>query len=166
MELTEAKAKFIETWGVMGTNWGINKTMGHIHALLMISIKPMNTDQIMSTLDISRGNVHINIIALQEWELTRKIKVEGCRKDYYEAEKDLWTAFTKIIKMRKKKELEPMIGVLDELKKLDCACPESSEFCKVIEDLHLFSTKADNALEHIISSKSSWLIGNYLKMSR
>jgi len=166
MELTEAKAKFIETWGIMGTNWGINKTMGHIHALLMISTKPLNTDQIMSTLDISRGNVHINIIALQEWELTRKIKQDGCRKDYYEAEKDLWTAFTKIIKQRKKKELEPMIGVLHELKKLDCECAESSEFCRVIEDLHLFSTKADSALEHIISSKSSWLIGNYLKMAR
>jgi len=166
MELTKAKETFIESWGQMGINWGINKTMGQIHALLLISIKPLNTDEIMNCLGISRGNVHINLIALQDWELIRKSKVGGCRKDYYDAEKDLWIAFTKIIRQRKKKELEPIIGMLAELKQLECGCAESSEFCKVIEDLHLFSIKADKALEHIVSSKSSWLIGNYLKMVR
>ena len=166
MELSTARDKFLETWGHMGSSWGINKTMAQIHGLLLISTKPLNTDQIMEQLDISRGNVHTNLSELQEWELVRKSKIEGCRKDYYEAEKDIWTVFTKIIKQRKKKELEPIIGILDELKTLECNCEGSSEFCKVIEDIHLFSVKTDSALENIIGSKSSWLINNYIKMVR
>ena len=166
MELTAAREKFLDTWGQMGSNWGISKTMAQVHGLLLISTKPLNTDQIMEHLGISRGNVHCNIAELQEWELIRKNKIDGCRKDYYEAEKDIWTVFVKIVKQRKKRELEPIIGVLDELKALECNCDGSSEFCKVIEDIHLFSTKTDKALENIVTSKSSWLINNYLKMVR
>ena len=166
MELTAAREKFLDTWGQMGSNWGISKTMAQVHGLLLISTKPLNTDQIMEHLDISRGNVHCNIAELQEWELIRKNKIDGCRKDYYEAEKDIWTVFVKIVKQRKKRELEPIIGVLDKLKALECNCDGSSEFCKVIEDIHLFSTKTDKALENIVTSKSSWLINNYLKMVR
>lgn len=166
MELSEARQEFIDTWGLMATNWGINKTMGQIHALLLVSTKPLNTDEIMDTLDISRGNVHLNVITLIEWELIKKIKVEGSRKDFYEAEKDLWTVLTRIIKERKKKELEPMINAIYSLKDIEGNCKESDEFCKVLQDIHLYSTKADSALEHIISSKSSWLMGNYLKYSR
>jgi DNA-binding transcriptional regulator GbsR (MarR family) len=166
MELTAAREKFLDTWGQMGSNWGICKTMAQIHGLLLISTEPLNTDQIMANLNISRGNVHCNVAELQEWELIRKTKIDGCRKDYYEAEKDIWTVFVKIIKQRKKKELEPIIGILGELRTLECNCDGSSEFCKVIEDIHLFSTKTDKALENIVSSKSSWLINNYLKMVR
>lgn len=166
MELTAAREKFLDTWGQMASNWGISKTMAQIHGLLLISTKPLNTDQIMESLHISRGNVHCNIAELQEWELIRKTKMDGCRKDYYEAEKDIWTVFVKIVKQRKKRELEPIISILDELKALECNCDGSSEFCKVIEDIHLFSTKTDKALENIVTSKSSWLINNYLKMIR
>lgn len=166
MELNAARNKFIDTWGQMASSWGISKTMAQIHGLLLISTKPLNTDQLMDNLDISRGNVHCNLAELQEWELIRKSKMEGCRKDYYEAEKDIWTVFTKIVKQRKKRELEPIINVLDELRKLDCNCEGSSEFCKIIEDVHLFSVKTDNALENIATAKSSWLINNYLKMVR
>jgi len=166
MDLSEGKEKFINAWGLMGVNWGVNKTMGQIHALLLINLEPVCADDIMELLDISRGSVHQNLKCLVEWELIRKVSIEGKRKEHFEAEKDIWTAFTKIIKERKKKELEPIIKLTEELKPMQCKCPESSEFCKVIEELNLFSVKADNALENIIGSKSSWLIGNYLKMMR
>jgi len=166
MRLSEGKEKFIDSWGKMGINWGINKTMGQIHALFLISLKPLCADDIMETLEISRGNAHMNIKSLLEWELLRKIDVKGERKEFFEADKNMWSAFTKIIRERKKKELEPMLDILAELKKMECQCDESTEFCKVMEELHLFSVKADKALENIISTKSSWLIGSYFKMMR
>jgi len=166
MHISQGKEEFINAWGQMGINWGINKTMGQIHALLLISIKPMCADDVMKSLGISRGNAHQNIKCLLEWELIRGIQIEGERKEFFEAEKDMWSAFTKIIKQRKKRELEPMLEILAELKKTECTCTESTEFCKIMEELHLFSTKADRALENIVSARSSWLIGNYLKVMR
>ncbi len=166
MHVSQGKEKFIDAWGQMGINWGINKTMGQIHALVLISLKPLCADDIMEALEISRGNAHQNIKTLLEWELIRGVNLEGERKDYFEADKDMWSAFTKIIKQRKKKELEPMLEILAELKTTECNCNESTEFCKIMEELHLFSTKADKALNNIVSSRSSWLIGNYLKAIR
>jgi DNA-binding transcriptional regulator GbsR (MarR family) len=34
MTLQEGKEKFIQSWGTLGSNWGINRTMAQIHALL------------------------------------------------------------------------------------------------------------------------------------
>lgn len=166
MHISEGKEEFIDAWGKMGVNWGINKTMGQIHALLLISLKPMCADDIMHDLKISRGNAHLNIKNLLEWELIRKVDIEGERREFFEAEKDMWTSFTKIIKNRKKKELEPILSLLAKLKQTECNCEQSSEFCRIMEELHMFSSKADKALENIIGSKSSWLIGNYLKVMR
>jgi len=33
MNLDEGKKQFIDSWGQLGINWGVNKTMGQVHAL-------------------------------------------------------------------------------------------------------------------------------------
>ncbi|MDX1406723.1 MAG: transcriptional regulator, partial [Saprospiraceae bacterium] len=69
MHLSEAKAKFIESWGKLGSNWGVSRTMAQIHALLIVAREPLCADQIMEALKISRGNVNINVHALIDWGL-------------------------------------------------------------------------------------------------
>ena len=61
MELQEAEEKFIAAWGAIGTQWGINRTMAQIHALLLISEKSLSAEEIMRKLNISRGNVNMNV---------------------------------------------------------------------------------------------------------
>lgn len=166
MQLTEGKQKFISSWGDLATQWGITKTMGQIHALLMLSSKAMNADMIMDELQISGGNANMNIRALLEWELLQKKTVIGDRKDYFVAEKDFWIIFKKIVEHRKKKELDPLISLLEEISEVGPNCNESKEFCKVVKELKLFSSKADSALENVMNSKANWLIGSYFKMMR
>ena len=89
MELTSHQQKFIDTWGTLVTNWGINKTMAQIHALLMISEKPLTTEGMMGVLLISRGNTNMNLRALVEWGLASKEMISGDRKDFYSAKKDI-----------------------------------------------------------------------------
>ena len=157
MQLQEGKAKFIESWGSLGSNWGVNRTMAQIHAVLMVSCKPLCCDQIMEQLKISRGNANMNIHALMDWGLVHKVLKPGERKVYYEAEKDVMEMMKQIILHRKRRELDPMVKVLDEISIVESHCKESAEFCRMVKELKEFSHKADQTLENICSSKSSWL---------
>ena len=88
MKLSEAKQQFISSWGAFGTQWGINRTMAQIHALLLVSVDPITQDDIMEQLSISRGNVNMNIRDLISWSLVERIILPGERKEYFSAEKD------------------------------------------------------------------------------
>src|ERR1700761_2541867 len=108
MKLAEAKQQFIQSWGVLGSQWGINRTMAQVHALLLVASKPLSTDDIMSELSISRGNTNMNVRDLLDWGLVEKVIVQGDRKEYFNAEKDIWKVATRIMYQRKKRDLDPM----------------------------------------------------------
>ena len=108
---TERK-QFIESWGELGSNWGINRTMAQIHALLLLSPAPLCSDDIKTDLGISRGNTCMNIKALLEKELITKCEDVKERKDYYRADKDALSVVKKIVKLRREKELRPLMTLL------------------------------------------------------
>lgn len=166
MELDEGKKQFIDSWGQLGINWGVNKTMGQIHALLLIANGPMCSDAIMEKLHISRGNVNMNIRALIDWGLVHKKFLQGERKDFFVAEKEVFAMFKAVIAMRKKKELDPMIKILNEISTVEASCAESQEFCRVVKDLKHFSEKAESALNNVTGAESNWVFGTFMKMMR
>lgn len=167
MELQEAKERFIQSWGALGSSWGVNRTMAQIHALLLISPEALSADDIMEELQISRGNANMNIRALIDWGLVYKELKPGERKEFFVAEKDMWEVVKSIIIQRKKKELEPMLRVLDELSSVEeTGDPKSEEFIKVIKDIKLFSNKADSTLDTLTKADSNWFVGTFMKMIR
>ena len=111
--LKEIREEFIAQWGVMGSQWGINRTMAQIHALLMTGAAPLSTDDVMERLEISRGNAHTNLKELVNWGLVRIVTRKGERKEYFEAEKDVWEIFRCIVAQRKRRELDPALQVLE-----------------------------------------------------
>ena len=166
MDLQEGKEKFIQSWGALGSSWGINRTMAQIHALLLVSPNPLSAEEIMEELQISRGNANMNIRALIDWGLVFKTLIKGERKEYFIAEKDMWEVVKNIIAQRKKKELEPMLKVLDELAEVEGTDEDSETFSKVIQDIKLFSNKADSTLDTLIKADSNWFVGTFMKMIR
>jgi DNA-binding transcriptional regulator GbsR (MarR family) len=106
--------QFVALWGEMASTWGINRTMAKIHALLYCAERPLNTDQIMERLDVSRGNANMNLRSLVEWELVSKTHRSGSRKDYYQAEKDVWQITARIIEERQRREVHPVRSQLEE----------------------------------------------------
>ncbi len=103
---------FVTFWGDMASRWGINRTMAQIHALLYASERPLDTDEIMAQLSISRGNANMNLRSLIDWKLAYKVQKPGSRKDYYEGEKDVWHITAQIIKRRERQEIEPVMEQL------------------------------------------------------
>jgi DNA-binding transcriptional regulator GbsR (MarR family) len=160
--LSEAKRLFINRWGEISPNWGISKAMGQIHALLLISEDALCHDQIMKALRISRGNVHNHITQLMEWNLIGKKSIAGSRKEYYFAEKDLKKIIKHIILVRKKRELEPLQKLVDECKMVADGSPQNETFNQVLDDINLYSTKADKLLTKVLEIESTWL-GNLIQ---
>lgn len=164
MKLDEGKEKFIQSWGVIGSNWGINRTMAQIHALLLIAPDSLSAEEVMDGLQISRGNTNMNLRELMDWGLVYKELKPGERKEYFRAEKEMWEVVKKIIIRRKKKELEPMIKILSEVSDIEENSAEAEEFKSVIEDIKLFSNKADSTLDRLVHADSNWFVGTFMKM--
>ncbi|MDN3692218.1 transcriptional regulator [Chryseobacterium tructae] len=160
MQLSEAKEKYIQTWGTFATNWGINRTMAQVHALLLVSGKPLSTDEVMEQLEISRGNANMNLRALIDWGIVRKEFIKGDRKEYFVAEKDVWYLFKQITKERRKREIEPVISFLEELRNIeDNDSEEAKEFIKLMDDFSSVTGKINNIMDLAIKSDDHWLVG-------
>ena len=113
-KLKKSRDEFVSQWGALGTQWGINRTMAQIHALLMTAPGSISTDEVMEQLEISRGNAHTNLKELVAWGLIRIVVKKGERREFFEAEKDVWQMFTIIARERKRREIEPAINILQK----------------------------------------------------
>ena len=131
MELTPLMEKFILHWGEMGQRWGINRTVGQIHALLYLSKRPLHAEEIADTLGVARSNVSTSLKELQNWGIVRVAHVMGDRRDHFESMKDVWEMFRVILDERKKRETDPTLQLLRELNieatKKDAAEPHVRE---------------------------------------
>lgn len=166
MELAEARQKFIEAWGKLGSEWGINRTMAQVHALLLISPDALTTEEIMERLSISRGNANMTLRDLINWGLVEKQHRPGERKEYFYADKDTWNIARQVARERRKRELDPVIKVLDELSKVkgDAKDPEFKTFNKSVTDINNLAKNVDKALETMIKADGNWFWKSILKI--
>ena len=158
--LTAARDEFVAQWGAMGSAWGINRTMAQIHALLITRPGAMTTDEIMDDLKISRGNAHGNLRELVSWGLVRSVIRKGERKEYFEAERDVWKMFCIVMRERSRRELRPAMTVLR-----DCAArtrglkgSEAAAFNETIKSLGDFLNLADSVIAKVSASEQSRMV--------
>ncbi len=167
MKIDEAKEKFVQAWGTLGSNWGISRTMAQIHALLLTAPDALSAEEIMEQLKISRGNANMNLRALIDWGLVEKQLQAGERKEFFVAEKDIWKVFRQVVKERRKRELEPMLKVLESLREIEAAAGRKAEekaFTESVEGIYKFATKADKTLDKMIRADENWFLGTVMKL--
>jgi DNA-binding transcriptional regulator GbsR (MarR family) len=117
-QLKVAQDLFIRRWGEMGQTWGINRTMGEIHAFLYITAEPKCTDDVMERLNISRGNASMSLRALCDWGIIRRLHKRGERREYFESLGDVWEMFSIIAAERKRRELDPVLETIRQCKRM------------------------------------------------
>lgn len=158
----QAKEAFISQWGALGSNWGISRTMAQVHALLMVSPEPLCTDQCMEELAISRGNAHTNLKELVGWGLVRLVVKKGQRKEYFEAEKDVWKIFTIVLRERKRREVDPAITLLADCRQgsANGQSDEARAFHAQMQGLHEFAVFASKVGEKISQLKYGTALKN------
>jgi len=169
MKYSEARHTMIQTWGQLSAKWGINRTMGQIHALLMISHQPMTTDDIMAELNVSRGNVSMSLRNLVEWGVIYKVFISGDRKEYYTSEKDAWKMALQIAKERKRRELDPMIQSLQHIRVTDsenASKTEVDEINKMTAQILDVAMHVDKVLDIGIRSGGQSLVRKLINVLR
>lgn len=158
--LKAAREEFVAQWGALGTQWGINRTMAQIHALLMTAPEALGTDEVMDELEISRGNAHTNLKELVAWGLVRVVVKKGERREYFEAEKDVWKIFITVARERKRREIDPALEVLrkcaNDSKEIDTA--EGRAFYEQMRELEEFVEFASKMADRIASMKHGFAL--------
>ena len=109
-----AREQFILYWGDMGGQWSVNRSVAQIHALLYLSVAPLNAEQISEELGIARSNVSTSLKELVSWKLIRRVPVPGDRREYFVAETDVWEMAMRIAQGRKEREIDPAIAAINE----------------------------------------------------
>lgn len=168
MNLDESRQKFIQSWGTLGSNWGINRAMAQVHALLLISPDPLTADEIMEQLVISRGSANMNVRALIDWGLVYKESVPGERKEFFRAEKDVYKMARQILKVRKQKELDTAARVIRELKtdKKQVQSRDEKEFNDMMYKLDDLVQTLDSLSERALSMDGNFITQMLIKLLR
>ena len=161
--MSEEIKRFIEAWGSMGVFWGINRSMARIHALILVSEKPIDLDHISKSLNISRGNASMSLRELRNWGVIQRVHVSGDRRDFYTAEQDPWKMFYCIAVERKKREFDPMINALRHLlaeANIEKYEKVNERLIQLEELLTIFDSIISKAIE---SEKKSKIMFEFLK---
>ncbi len=167
MKFKDAKNKFVQTWGALGSQWGINKTMAQIHALLMVSHEAVSMEDIMEELQISRGNASMNLRALMDWGIVYKEYKAGERREFFTAEKDLDELAVKISRERSKREIKPALKVLKEVSSITVDnTAEEKHFVDQTTKLYDFVLTAENVLDKMTEYKDNWLAKLVVKIMK
>lgn len=140
--------------------------MAQIHALLLVSPDALTQDDIMEELNISRGNTNMNIRELINWGLVERVILTGERKEYFTAEKDIWKVVKQIVKERKKRELEPMMQLLDKLEDVegDKKDKKVKTFVDTVSSIKRLGLQADKTLDVMIKAEENWFVNSLMKI--
>ncbi|CTQ56570.1 MarR family protein [Roseibium album] len=158
IEKASAKEQFILYWGDMGGQWGVNRSVAQIHALLYLSTAPLNAEQISAELGIARSNVSNSLKELVGWRLIQRVPVAGDRREHFVAELDVWEMALLIAKGRKEREIDPAIRAIDVCVNQAETEPDLSPvILNRMQDMQGFLTTADRWSEQMLSVPKSKL---------
>lgn len=115
MDLPPATAAFVLHFGEMGSRWGINRTVGQIYALLFLSQRPLNADEIVASLGFSRSNVSMGLKELETWRLVRLQHLPGDRREHFSTPEDVWQIVRILAEERRKREIDPTLSLLRDV---------------------------------------------------
>ena len=146
MNLAPLTQRFVLHFGEMGSRWGINRTVGQIYALLFVSAKPLNADDIAEGLGFSRSNVSMGLKELSSWNLVRLHHLPNDRREYFETPEDVWAIFRTLAAERRKREIDPTLSMLRDA---------LMERPALAEDIHAQSRMKE--MHDLIELGTSWL---------
>lgn len=149
-KLSEKKQKFISQYGEMASHWGLNRTECQIHALLFLSPKPLDAEEISESLSVARSHVSNSLRELQNWGMIKSVRVLGSRREYFETHADIWDMFRQAVSEQKRREIEPWMRILNEaVADLDDGSKDGAYAKKRVGDMLEFFTTFSKWYEDI-----------------
>jgi len=157
--LPPAVQEFVLRWGDMGGQWGVNRSVAQIQALLYLSDRPLTAEDIAEQLGLARSNVSSSIRELIGWKLVRRVPVLGDRRDHYEAEADLWQILTRIAQGRKEREIDPAVAAIQKAVQAADADPAIGKVARTrLHEMQTFLATMDNWFCQMLTVSPSTLM--------
>lgn len=152
-KLAPAVEDIVLRWGDLGGQWGVNRSVAQIQALLFLSDRPLTAEDIAETLGMARSNVSTSLRELLAWQLVHRTPVLGDRRDHYVAETDLWQMATKVAQGRKAREIDPMVAAIrDAMARLKSDDEGVSPQVKSrLRNMHDFVTTVDGWYQQMLN---------------
>lgn len=158
-QMPAAMRRFVLQWGDMGGQWGVNRSVAQIHALLYLAEKPLNAEEIAGVLGIARSNVSNSLKELQNWKIITREPMPGDRRDHFVAETDVWDMAMRIAALRKQKEIDPAINTLEIcLDEADGDDRVSGEVIARLEEMLDFTRTMDNWYTQMLNVPNATLV--------
>lgn len=156
--IVRAQDAFVRAWGQMAGAWGIGRTMAEAHALLYIVGDALNSDEVMERLQISRGNASMTLRGLVDWGLVHRVHKPGDRKEYFRADMDVWSMLRTILRERKKRELDPLLASLYEIRDMTGADDGASRaHAARLDAMVSFVTLLETLADRVVSQEGDAL---------
>ncbi len=157
--LPPAVQEFVLRWGDMGGQWGVNRSVAQIQALLYLSDRPLTAEDIADQLGLARSNVSNSIRELIVWKLVRRVPVLGDRRDHYEAEADLWQILTRIAQGRKEREIDPAVAAIRKAVQAANSDPAIGKVARTrLNEMQAFLTTMDTWFGQMLTVPPSTLM--------
>jgi DNA-binding transcriptional regulator GbsR (MarR family) len=157
--LPAAVQEFVLHWGDLGGQWGVNRSVAQIQALLYLSDRPLTAEDIAEVLGLARSNVSNSIRELINWKLVRRVPMLGDRRDHYEAEADLWQILTRIAQGRKEREIDPAVAAIHKALEAADGDPAVSKVARArLHEMQAFLTTLDNWFGQMLAVPPSTLL--------
>jgi DNA-binding transcriptional regulator GbsR (MarR family) len=157
--LPAAVEQFILRWGDMGGQWGVNRSVAQVQALLYLSDRPLTAEEIADSLGMARSNVSNSIRELITWKLIRRVPVLGDRRDHYEAEADLWQIMSRIVQGRKEREIDPAVTAINDVLQAAEGDPTVSKVARArLQEMKSFVTTLDTWFTQMMAVQPSTLM--------
>ena len=157
MNLPPLTQRFVLHFGEMGSRWGINRTVGQIYALLYVSAKPLNADEVGEALGFSRSNVSMGLKELQSWSLVRLIHQPNDRREYFQAPEDVWAIFRTLATERRKREIDPTLSMLRDALMEQPSVAEDIHAQARMKQMHAFIEMMTDWLDEVQKMDSATL---------
>jgi DNA-binding transcriptional regulator GbsR (MarR family) len=169
--LTSIKQDFVEGLSGISQFWGLPKGMGAIFGVLYLSPRPLSLDDLVDQTGLTKGAISTNVRGLSRMGLIRPVTRLGDRKDYYEAETDLYKSIRSILAERQNSEFDRAVSsVRITLEKLEASPsvndPEVQFLIERMRALQNFFDALDNLARAItrLNSLGSGTIQNILNI--
>jgi DNA-binding transcriptional regulator GbsR (MarR family) len=157
--LPAAVQEFVLRWGDLGNQWGVNRSVAQIQALLYLSDRPLTAEDIADQLGLARSNVSNSIRELIIWKLVRRVPVLGDRRDHYEAEADLWQILTRIAQGRKEREVDPAVAAIHRALQAADSDPAISKVARArLNEMQSFLSTLDTWFSQMLTVPPSTLM--------
>jgi HTH-type transcriptional regulator, glycine betaine synthesis regulator len=96
--------------------WGFKRVMGRVWALLYLRGEELSAAEVCEQLSISAGAASMALSELEHWAVVRRIRRPGDRREYFEAETDIWKMISRVLRERELAQIERALEVFERVR--------------------------------------------------